>query len=72
MPRFPSSPRFREGDRVSVRLAGTVTGFASVARPSGSPRYTVVLDARPGAFGARPVVVEAPQSDLRPVRGPRP
>ena len=65
-------PRFREGARVSVRLIGTVTGFAGVARPNGAPRYTVALDPRPGQFGASPVVVEAPQSALRPVRGERP
>ncbi len=55
-----------------MRLAGTVTGFAGVARPESAPRYTVALDARPGVFGAPPVVVEAPQSDLRPARGARP
>lgn len=70
-PRPSSSPRFREGDRVSVRLSGTVTGFAGVARPNGTPRYTVLLDALPGRFGAADVAIEAPQSALRAVRGER-
>lgn len=71
MPLRPPSPRFPIGARVSLRLLGTVTGFASVARPSGAPRYTVALDPLPGQFGAAPVVVEAPQSALRLVREAR-
>lgn len=71
MPRPPSPPRFAAGARVSVRLTGVVTGFAGLARPNGAPRYTVLLDRRPGEFGSAPAVVEAPQSALRPVREPR-
>lgn len=70
MPARPSpSPRFSEGDRVSVRLTGTVTGVVAHDRAGAvpGPRYTVALDLTPAdVLAGRPArVVECEQSRLR-------
>lgn len=75
MPRPSPSPRFSEGDRVSVRLTGTVTGVVAHDRAGAvpGPRYTVALDRTPAdVLAGRTAghVVECGQSQLRPA--PRP
>lgn len=70
MPSRPPSPaRFSEGDRVSVRLPGTVTGVVTHDRAGvvRGPRYTVALDRTPAdVLAGRPAhTVECSQSQLR-------
>lgn len=65
-PRSLSPPRFSEGDRVSIRLSGTVELVAAI-RADG-PRYLVALDLTPAdilAGRTAPHVVECGQRDLR-------